>query len=197
MPFDMYEQNSVVWLTASNLAEQPAIHHGFSTRKGGVSAAPWDSLNLRSAAACGDDPADVEENYRRCCAVIGADAQRVVLSKQVHETNVRRCTAADAGMGLWRDRNFDSADALITNEKDLPLFVFSADCGILLLADPDHHAVGAIHAGWRGCAGGIVEKAVQAMQRDFRTDPARLLAAPGPRTGQCCQKGRLANIPPT
>ena len=69
---------------------------------------------------------------------------------------------------------------------DLPLVVFSADCGILLLHDPVRRAAGAVHAGWRGCAGGIVEKAVEAMHTRFATDPADLRAAVGPCIGPCC-----------
>ena len=149
MPFDIHEQNGLVFLTSPLLS---GVRHGFSTRKGGVSGPPWDSLNLGPSR--GDAPAAVAENYRRFCGVVELDEKRVVLSKQVHETTVRICTAEDAGKGLWRERGY-TADALITIEPNLPLAVFSADCGILLLHDPVTGAVGGVHAGWRGCAGGI------------------------------------------
>jgi hypothetical protein len=128
---------------------------------------------------------NVRENYRRFCGRLGVDQTRVVLSKQVHETTVRVVTADDAGKGLWRHRDY-AADALITNEKNLPLVVFSADCGIILLHDPVSGAVGGVHAGWRGCAGGILEKAVREMTGAYGTDPADLRAAIGPCIGQCC-----------
>ena len=92
MPFETHEQNGLVFLTSPLLS---GVRHGFSTRQGGVSAAPWDSLNL--GVGRGDDPAAVAENYRRFCGAVGMDENRVVLSKQVHETTVRVCTAADAG----------------------------------------------------------------------------------------------------
>ncbi len=180
MPFETHEQNSLIWLTSPLLS---GVRHGFSTRQGGVSAAPWNSLNL--GVGRGDDPAAVVENYRRFCGAVGMDENRVVLSKQVHETTVRVCTADDAGKGLWSSRDY-TADALITNEPDLPLVVFSADCGIILLYDPVRKAAGAVHAGWRGCAAGIVEKAVRAMADAFSSDPRHLLAAVGPCIGQCC-----------
>ena len=126
MPFETREQNGLVFLTSPLLS---GVRHAFSTRKGGVSVPPWDSLNLGPSR--GDDPAAVAENYRRFCGAVGLDEKRVVLSKQVHETTVRVCTADDAGKGLWRERGY-TADALITNEPNLPLVVFSADCGILL-----------------------------------------------------------------
>ena len=149
MSFLTHEQNGLVWLTSSLL---DGVCHGFSTRQGGVSQPPFDTLNL--ALGRDDDPAAVRENYRRFCGTLGVDPARTVLSKQVHEATVRLCTEADAGKGLLSPRDY-AADALITRDANLPLAVFSADCGILLLYDPIHRAVGAIHAGWRGCAAGI------------------------------------------
>jgi len=183
MPFTTHEKNGLVWLSAPLLETQGGIAHGFSTRVGGVSPAPFDSLNLRTG--CDDPHENLAENYRRFCAAIGTDAERVVLAKQVHETTVRICTAADAGKGLWSERDY-TADALVTNEKHLPLAVFSADCGIILLYDPEAACIGAVHAGWRGCAGGIVEKTVQALTANYGADPARIRAALGPCIGQCC-----------
>ena len=180
MSFVTHRENSLTWLTSPQLS---GVRHGFSTRGGGVSPAPFDSLNLRTG--CGDSPENLRENFRRFCGAIGADVGRVVLAKQVHETTVRRCTAADAGKGLWSERDY-TADALITDEKDLPLAVFSADCGIILLYDPVHPAIGAIHAGWRGRAGGIVEKTVREMERAYGSRPADLRAAVGPCIGRCC-----------
>ena len=182
MPFLTHEKNDLVWLTSSMLE---GVRHGFSTRRGGVSSGHLASLNLRGSAPSGDSAENTLENYRRFCSAVGVETERVVLSKQVHETTVRLCTAADAGKGLFFDRDY-TADALITNEPDLPLVVFSADCGIILLYDPVHEAAGAIHAGWRGCAAGIVEKTVRAMQENFSSDPGQLLAAVGPCIGQCC-----------
>ena len=181
MPFQQHEQTGLVWFTADVLNEIP---HGFSTRKGGVSPAPWDSLNLRPGQ--GDGPEKLRENYRRFFAVLGLDETRAVLSQQTHTANIRTVTAEDAGKGLLRPRDYTDVDALITNVPNLPLTVFSADCGILLLYDPIHRAVGAIHAGWRGCAAGIPEKTVQAMTAAFGTRPEDLVAAVGPCIQQCC-----------
>ena len=180
MSFVTHRENSLTWLTSPQLS---GVRHGFSTRGGGVSPAPFDSLNLRTG--CGDSPENLRENFRRFCGAIGADVGRVVLAKQVHETTVRRCTAADAGKGLWSERDY-TADALITNEPGLPLVVFSADCGIILLYDPVQRAVGAVHAGWRGCAAGILEKTVAAMTAEYGAKPGNMLAAIGPCIGQCC-----------
>ena len=160
------------------------LPHGFSTRPGGVSPAPWDSLNLGPSR--GDAPENVRENYRRFCAVLGTEPEQAVLSQQTHTTNLRRVTAEDAGKGLTRPRDYRDVDALMTDVPGLALTVFSADCGVILLHDPVHAAIAAVHAGWRGCAGGILERTVQAMTESYGTDPADLLAAIGPCIGQCC-----------
>lgn len=180
MSLTAHEQNGVVWYSAVHLHTP----HGFSTRKGGVSPAPWDSLNLRPAQ--GDGEATLRENYRRFFAVLGLDETRAVLSQQTHTANIRRVTEEDAGKGLLRPRDYTDVDALITNVPDLPLTVFSADCGTILLHDPVRRAIGAVHAGWRGCAAGIVEKTVQAMADAYGCVPTDLRAALGPCIGKCC-----------
>ena len=166
MPFQQHEQTGLVWFTADVLNDVP---HGFSTRKGGVSPAPWDSLNLRPGQ--GDGPEKLWENYRRFFATLGLDETRAVLSQQTHTANIRTVTAEDAGKGLLRPRDYTDVDALITNVPNLPLTVFSADCGTVLLYDPVHQAIGAVHAGWRGCAAGIVEKTVAAMGAAYGSPP--------------------------
>ena len=180
MAFTTHTKQDMVYLASSHL---PGVAHGFSTRKGGVSPAPWDSLNLRPGQ--GDGPIALEENYRRFCGALGVCYDTVVLSHQVHETTVREVSREDAGKGLWQPRDY-TADALITRESGLTLFVFSADCGIILLHDPASGAIGAVHAGWRGCAAGIVEKTVKEMHLRYGTNPRDLRAAIGPAIGPCC-----------
>lgn len=183
MSFQIHEDRGLTWLT-SELLYRPGLAHGFSTRPGGVSQAPWDSLNL--GISRGDNLDHVRENYRRFCAVIGTDPLRTVLSRQDHHDNVLRVTADDAGKGLWRERDYLSVDALICNEPDIPITVFSADCGVILLFDPVQRAIGAVHAGWRGTAMALVKKTALEMSEAFGTKPQDLLCAIGPSIGQCC-----------
>lgn len=179
--FHTQTKNTVTFLTSDVLSP---VRHGFSTRTGGVSPAPWDSLDL--GVGRGDDIENVRENYRRFCGALGVDVSRVVLSKQIHEDVVRRVTMADAGKGLWRDRDYTSVDAMVTDVPGLPLVVFSADCNVILLHDPVRRAIGACHAGWRGTALGIAAKTVREMQRLYGSQPGDIRAAIGPAIGQCC-----------
>ena len=179
--FTQHTDNSITYLRSQALE---GVAHGFSTRLGGVSPAPWDSLNL--GVGRGDTMENVQENYRRFCAVLGMDDRRAVLSKQIHEDVVRHVTEADAGKGLYCDRDYSSVDGMVTNVPHLPLVVFSADCNVILLYDPVGRAIGACHAGWRGTALGIAKKTAQEMVRLFGCDPANIRAAIGPAIGQCC-----------
>lgn len=174
-----HEKNGLIYFTSPTIS----VPHAFSTRPGGVSQPPYDSLNLGPNR--GDDHEAVLENARRFCAAMGADAESLVLSAQVHETTVRAVTEADRGKGLFRERDY-TADALITNVRGLSLMVFSADCGNILLWDSRTGAVGAVHAGWRGCAAGILEKTVTEMGRLYGTRPQDLHAAIGPCISRCC-----------
>ncbi|MBR3705102.1 MAG: laccase domain-containing protein, partial [Oscillospiraceae bacterium] len=128
MAFTAHFEKEVLFHTSSVL-ECDEIVHAFSTRVGGVSRGHFASLNLR--ISCGDEEQRLTENYRCFCAALGTQAERCVLSKQVHEDTVRVVSAGDAGKGLFAPRDY-TADALVTNEPGLNLMVFSADCGIFL-----------------------------------------------------------------
>lgn len=183
MSFHSHASESLLWLSSSLLDGHP-VRHGFSTRKGGVSPAPWDSLNL--GISRGDSDENVRENYRRFCAAVGVAPECTVLSQQTHSENIRLVTEADAGKGLFFPRDYTDVDALITDCAGLALTVFSADCGTILLYDPVRRCIGAVHAGWRGVAMGLATKTVLTMHDVFGTEPKDLLCALGPAIGSCC-----------
>lgn len=164
------------------MADSISVPHGFTTRLGGVSPAPFDSLNLSMHR--GDDPKNVEENFRRLAACIGFDLKKLVMSHQIHSDIVRAVTAKHA-QGLDH-HTYPECDALITNTPGVALWVFTADCTPILLHDPVSGAVGAVHAGWRGTAAAIVSKTVEAMVQTYGCKPENLCAAIGPNIGQCC-----------
>lgn len=183
MSFLTHKNADLLWLSSS-LLEGHSVRHGFSTRQGGVSPAPWDSLNL--GISRGDREENVRENYRRFCRALGAAAESTVFTQQTHSENIRIVTEQDAGKGLLRPRDYTDVDALITDRPGLSLVVFSADCGTILLLDPVHRAIGAVHAGWRGTAMGIAAKTALRMHDVFGTEPKDLLCALGPSIGPCC-----------
>ncbi len=136
-----------------------------STRNGGESEGPFASLNL--GRNTGDVQEHIEKNFQRLCTDIGIHPGRLVTSRQVHGTEI--LVAEEPG-------DYDGYDALITDKKNLFLCIFTADCYPVLVYDPRHNASGAIHAGWKGSAGAIVMKTIEAMRARFNSLPEECLA---------------------
>ena len=163
-------------------AEGISVPHAFTTRLGGVSRDHLFGLNL--AMHKGDLDANVEENYRILTAALGVEAEKLVLTRQVHGDVIRVVTQADC---LGVDHHaYPECDGLITNTPGVSLVVFTADCTPILLHDPVTGAVGAAHAGWRGTALDIAGKTVAAMVAAFGCRAEDIRAAIGPNIGPCC-----------
>ena len=133
----------------------------------------------------GDDPENVAENYRRLGEAVGFAPAKLVLANQTHSDIVRVVTEADC-MGSLSHRAYPECDGLVTNTPGVALMVFAADCTPILLHDPVTGAVGAVHAGWRGTASGIVKNAVAAMVSALGCKAENISAAIGPNIGMCC-----------
>ena len=131
----------------------------------------------------GDDKAAVEENYRRLAKALEVDYEKFVFTDQTHTVNVRKVTGADAGKGLTKDRDYQDVDGLITNEPGLVLSTFFADCVPLYFIDPVHRAIGMSHSGWRGTVARMGKVTLEAMQREYGTNPADVICAIGPSIG--------------
>lgn len=151
------------------------VAHGFLSRKGGVSAQPYDSLNLGERET--DKREHIEENRKRVLSAFGASSLCTIT--QVHGSAVF-CLGPESPPAP------PEADAIITAEDGAAVGILTADCLPILLFDPVHRAVGAVHAGWRGTALGVTLNAVREMGKNFGTSPRDLKAALGPSIGPCC-----------
>ena len=178
--FHTIRQGTLEYLTADAL--EGSIHC-FSTRRGGVSEGALASLNLGTHR--GDRPENVRENYRILGAAVGFAPAETVFTRQEHTDRLLRVGRADCGTGLDREQTTVS-DGILTDEPDVALVCFGADCATILLYDPVHPAIAAVHAGWRGTAQGIAYKAVLRMQAEFGSQPHDIRAAIGPCIGKCC-----------
>ena len=181
--FTEHNANGLVFDTADGLNAVGGVRHAFTTRLGGVSPAPFDSLNFFETG--GDTRENVLENYRRLGAATGLDMSRAVGCRQVHGDHIRFVHADDAGTFLYDERTAE-ADGMLTGVPGVPLVAYSADCCTILLYDPTCRCVGALHAGWRGTALGIALKALVAMMSAYGADPMTIRAAIGPAIGACC-----------
>ena len=179
------EDGSRLLLLKYPLLERTGIvEHCFTTRLGGVSADIFSTMNLSFTR--GDEEAAVRENYRRLARALGAEVGQFVCSDQTHTVNVRRVTAADAGKGLTRERDYRDVDGLITDEPGLVLSTFYADCVPLYVVDPVHRAIGMSHSGWRGTAARMGAVTLSAMQEAYGTRPEDVVCAVGPSICKDC-----------
>lgn len=159
----------------SALLDAAHVAHGFSTRLGGVSVGPYASMNL--GWSVGDDPRAVEENHQRLAAAVGHDRAALRVATQVHGARV-----LDTDV-VGRDRKSEPPgsghDALVARTDGVAIGVRTADCVPILVADRTTGAVAAIHAGWRGVVGGVIDSALDVLVPD-RSARGSLVAAIGP-----------------
>ena len=160
------------------------INHGFTTRLGGVSDGIYSSLNLSFDR--GDNRENVIKNYQIIADEIGEDIKSFTASKQTHTTNVRIITEDDKGKGITRDRDYTDVDGMLTNNPNIVLFTYYADCVPLFFADPVKKIVGMAHSGWRGTAGKIGKVTVEKMVSYFDCKKEDIICAIGPSICKSC-----------
>ncbi len=162
------------FLTAGTL-RLPGVAHGFFTRRGGVSAGVYASLN--GGVGSRDAPEAVVENRARMAAALGCAPERLAVPYQVHSPD------AFAISEHWAPDARPRCDGIVTATPGLALGVTGADCGMILFADANARVVGAAHAGWKGALTGVVEATVAAMER-LGAKRRRIAAALGPCIAQ-------------
>jgi hypothetical protein len=158
----------VPYLTSAPLSAIPRLRHGFFTRQGGVSQGDFETLNVGRDKE--DNPDHVAENRRRTVQALGFKSKNLITARQVHATEVLVVDAPFSG-------EIPEADGLITTTPGLIIGVLTADCVPILLSSTQGDIVGAVHAGWRGAVGGIVETAVVQMKA---LGAQEIIAALGP-----------------
>ncbi|HEX8992605.1 MAG TPA: polyphenol oxidase family protein, partial [Anaerolineales bacterium] len=172
MPF--YSNNGLRYYTFDSLPR--TVIHGVFTRRGGVSPAPWHSLNV--GGTVGDDREHVQENRTRSFDALGRRLDSLFDVWQVHSADV---VFADAPRPPSVDHH--KADVIFTDRPEVTLYMRFADCVPILLHDPKKHLAGIAHAGWLGTVRGTAAAAVSAMRQRYGSKPEDILAAIGPSIG--------------
>lgn len=171
--------NGVVYYASKNL-DRLGVRHAFSTRIGGLSPPPFDSLNLGNPNGCPvqDDYDRIWKNYQRLTAAIGCGNDRPLRVHQVHGRAVAR-------VEVGRDFNTDcQADAIVSRDPRRAISVRTADCVPILISSGDGRSVAAVHAGWRGIVAGVIAAAVtRLLAEDLEINPLDMVAAIGPCIG--------------
>jgi YfiH family protein len=178
-PFVWRREGELAWIEAA----LPGGRVAFSTRLGGQSEGPFTSLNL--GILTDDDPELVARNRTKLALTLERDPAGVAMGWQVHGTDVQVHTSPPRPSGyVRRGTDLAKVDAQATDDPGVTPMVLTADCVPLALSSSG--AVAMVHCGWRGVAGGIVDRAVEACRELADADPGELSAALGPGIGSCC-----------
>jgi YfiH family protein len=153
------------------LSSIPGLRHAFFTREGGVSDGIYASLN--GGIGSQDAAANVTENRRRMAELMGVAPERFLSVHQTHSPDVV------VASGPWQGASRPLADAIVTRSEGLAIAATAADCGPILLVDPNKRVIGAAHAGWKGALTGILESTVEAMEK-LGAERSGIVAAIGP-----------------
>ncbi len=162
--------------TFTNLANHPGLAHGCFHRHGGISPAPYNSLNV--SFGVGDAPDNIRQNRLLVKKALGCTS--LVSARQVHGDQVAVVRQDDG------DQELDGHDALITDVPGVALLIQQADCQAILLYDPHKRVIANIHCGWQGSVAGIIAATLARMTTSFHCDPTHIQAAISPALGPCC-----------
>jgi YfiH family protein len=176
--FVIREFQGILYYSCRAFERIPQLHHGFSTRYGGISGIGRCLLNLSETSW--DTPEPVRENRRRFLSALRLEKSRLVTLRQIHSNRV--CAVEEIPDRCDRIEG----DALVTRAKNTALAVQTADCLPVLIADPAKRAVAAVHSGWRGTLSRVLFETIRRMHLMFGCDPHRLLIAIGPGIRSCC-----------
>jgi len=183
-------RDGIALYTDDELFARSGIRVAFTERTGGVSHAPFDSLNL--ASHVGDDPVAVNANRERLLAALDLSGlrDRLVTAEQIHGVAIHAVGEADAGRGALAQSGLPpipATDGLVTSISGVPLLMFYADCvPIILVAEEPRRAVSVLHAGWRGAYGRIAEAGVAELVRISGSRPQNVKAYVGAHIAACC-----------
>ena len=164
--------------------EKYAIKHGISTRIGGVSTGEYNSLNI--GISVGDNCDNVISNRRMLCEALDIDAECLTVCNQVHGDRIIEISKEKCGCGISLDIYAETADAMLTNARNVALQCGFADCVPILLYAPDKEVAAVAHAGWKGTVAEIAAKTVRLMSDNYDCNPSRIIAGIGPSIGPCC-----------
>lgn len=176
-------KNNLAYLTFKEIEKYNFINHAYSTRLGGVSKNEFKSLNF--GYKTNDNIEFIDKNYDIFCETMNIKKHNLALTSQIHEDKIAIVTTQN----MTKSNNFtqfDQTDGLITNEPNVGLITFHADCAVIYLIDIKQKVIGLAHAGWRGTVKNIAGKLVQNFINFYKSSPENIVAALGPCIQSCC-----------
>lgn len=190
--FELKELGQLKYFKCRELDNTNLVVNSFTTRFGGVSESPFNSLNL--AYNAGDKESHVAENRKVILDVLNIDYRNTVSAQQVHKDKISLVRKEDKGKGAFKySKGIAETDALITDIPGIPLLMCYADCVPVFILDPVKKAIALIHSGRRGTELELTLKTLFKMKKIFETNPRFCLAAIFPSIGSCCYSVKESN----
>lgn len=171
------EKEGVGVFMSQSLLCEPGLSHGFTTRIGGVSEPPFDSLDLGTGRA--EPFGNILANYRRLCNACGLRYSELALVRHEHGDRILRLSAKDGGRGVWLPP-LGFSDGFVTNDPGVTLMTCHADCSAFFLYDKATRSIGLAHAGWKGMLARIGQRLVERMHKEFGAEAGNIKAVVGP-----------------
>lgn len=184
MNFKKVSIGDLVYYKIPSFEETGLVKHGFSTRLGGVSSIPYNSLNL--GIKKNDKMINIYNNFKLMSKALEIPMENMVLSDQIHGDKILMVDKTHREKNIFSKNKIAGIDGLVTKEKEIALVTIYADCVPLYFLDTVHKAIGLSHAGWKGTVKKIGQKTLLKMMECFSTNPEDCLVAIGPSIGSCC-----------
>ncbi|MBO4563541.1 MAG: peptidoglycan editing factor PgeF [Clostridia bacterium] len=177
------ESQGVGIIVSERLLSEPGVTHGFTTRRGGVSAPPFDSLNLGTSR---DEPMEnILANYRLLCEAYGLDYDELALVRHEHGSTVLKLGSEHCGRGISKEP-LDFSDGLVTDDTGVTLVTCHADCSAFFIYDRVTRSIGLAHAGWKGMYKRIGQRLAERLTAEYGADPKDMVAVVGPCICENC-----------
>jgi polyphenol oxidase len=178
----MKKHNDIKLYQFGHFKKNPYIVHGIFARTGGISQKPFDSLNI--GINSGDKKSDIAENRRLIINKLGN--KPFIFLNQIHEDGIKIIKKEDITRVLAPENNSFTADAAITDIKNIFLLIQVADCQAVMLYDQQKKVIANIHSGWRGSVLNIIGNTVEKMISEFGCKAENIIAGISPSLGPCC-----------
>ncbi len=176
--------NGIRMMELSAIKETRVALAYYTTRHGGISTGTYASMNCNIYKRL-----DLEngcENFKLACKAIGIDDRTVITNRLTHFTDVVRCVSRTDIIDIYNESLAPHADGLVTDDPDITLFFYAADCAVIYFVDPEKRVIGGLHAGWKGCLIPIIENTVAVMCDKYGCQRENIVAQIAPSVGDCC-----------
>lgn len=176
--------NGIRMMALSAINRTGAALAYYTTRHGGISTGTYASMNCNIYKKL-----DLEngcENFKLACKALNIDDRTVITNRFTHFTDVVRCVSKTDIIDIYNEPLAPHADGLVTDDPDITLFFYAADCAVICFVDPNKRVIGGLHAGWKGCLVPIIENTIAAMCNKYGCQRENIVAQIAPSIGACC-----------